>query len=41
MALVRFQYEPLSLDINKVCFEEGQDILNTPENSRKNQSVTG
>ena len=27
MALVGFQYEPVSLDINKVCFEEEQDIL--------------
>ena len=37
MALVGFQYEPLSLDVNKVCFEE--DIPNTREKSRKRQSV--
>ena len=40
MALVRFQYEPVSLDMNGVCFEEEQDIPNTRQNSRKNQSVT-
>ena len=28
MALVGFQYEPVSLDINKACFEE-KDIPNT------------
>ena len=26
MALVGFQYEPVSLDPNKVCFEEERDI---------------
>ena len=40
MVLVRFQYKPVSLDTNKVCFEEGQDIPNTREKLRKNQSVT-
>ena len=40
MVLIRFQYKPVSLDRNKVCFEEGQDIPNTREKSRKNQSVT-
>ena len=40
MALVEFQYEPVSLDVNKVCFEEEQDIYNTREKSRKSQSVT-
>ena len=39
MALVGFQYEPVSLDLNKVCFEEEQDISNTCEKSRKSQSV--
>ena len=40
MVLVGFQNEPVSLDINKFCFEEGMDIPNTREKSRKNQSVT-
>ena len=40
MALVGFQYEPVSLDVNEVCFEEEQDILNTHEKSRKSHSVT-
>ena len=31
MALVGFQYEPVSLDVNKVCFEEEQDIPNMHE----------
>ena len=31
MALVGFQYEPLSLDVNKAYFEEEQDIPNTRE----------
>ena len=35
MALVGFQYEPVSLDINEVCFEEEQDITNTHENQEK------
>ena len=26
MTLVEFQYEPVSLDIKEVCFEEEQDI---------------
>ena len=39
MALGGFQYEPVSLDVNEVCFQE-QDIPNTCENSRKSQSVT-
>ena len=26
MALIEFQYEPVSLDVNEVCFEEDQDI---------------
>ena len=39
MALVRFQCEPVSLDINETCFEEEQDIPNTRKKSRKSQSV--
>ena len=35
MALVGFQYEPVRLDVNEVCFEEEQDIPNTWEKSRK------
>ena len=26
MTLVEFQYEPVTLDIKEVCFEEEQDI---------------
>ena len=40
VASVGFQYEPVSLDINEVCFEEEQDIPNTLEKSRKRQSFT-
>ena len=40
MALVGLQYEPLSLAVNEVCFEEEQDIPNVCEKSRKSQSVT-
>ena len=40
MTLVGFQYEPVSLDVNYVCFEEEQYIPNTREKSRKSQSVT-
>ena len=40
MDLVWFQYEPVSLDVNKVCFEEEQDIPNMHTNSRKSQSTT-
>ena len=40
MFLVGFHYEPVSLDVNKVCFEEEQDTPNTRETSRKSQSVT-
>ena len=32
MALVGFQYEPGSLDVNEVCFEEEQYNPNTCEN---------
>ena len=40
MALVGFQYEPVSLAVNEVCFEEEQDIPNANEKSIKSQSVT-
>ena len=32
--------KPVSLDVNKVCFEEEQDIPNTRQKSRKSQSLT-
>ena len=38
MALVGFQYEPVSLDVNQVCLEEEQDIVR--EKSRERQNVT-
>ena len=34
------QYKPLSLDVNKVCFDEEQDIPNTSEKPRETQNVT-
>ena len=37
MVLVGFQYELVSLNANDVCFDEGQDIHNTREKSRKSQ----
>ena len=40
MALVAFQYEPVNLDLNEICFEEVQNIPNTREKLRKGQSVT-
>ena len=40
MASVGFQYEPASLDVNKVCFDEEQDIPKKRENQEKSQSVT-
>ena len=40
MVLVGFQYEPVSLDVNEVCFEEEHDFLNTREKSRKIQGIT-
>ena len=39
MFLVGFHYEPVSLDVNKVCFEEEQDTPNTRETSRKSQAL--
>ena len=38
MALVGFHCNKVSLDVNKVCFEE-QDIPNMGEKSRKSESV--
>ena len=35
MALVGFHYEPVSLDIDQVCFDKEQGIPNTCEKSRK------
>ena len=40
MTLIGFQYEPVSLDVNKLYFEEEQDISNTREKLRKSQSVS-
>ena len=40
MALVGFQYEPVSLDVNEVYIEGEEYILNTREKSGKSQSVT-
>ena len=40
MALLEIQYAPVSLDVNKVCFDEEHDIPNTNEKLRKSQSVT-
>ena len=39
MALIGFQNEPISLDVNKACFEEEQDITNTHEKSGNSQSL--
>ena len=39
MALVGFHYESMSLDVNKVYFDEGQDIPNTHEKTRNSESV--
>ena len=38
MDLVGCQHEPVSLDVNEVCFDEKQDILDTGEKSSKSQS---
>ena len=40
MTLLGFQYEIASLNVNKVCFDEEQVILNTRAKSRKSQSFT-
>ena len=40
MALVGLQYEPVSLDISEICFEEEQDIPNKSVKSRESQSVS-
>ena len=39
MALLGFQYVPLSLDVNEAFFKEEQDTPNTREYSRNSQSV--
>ena len=33
------QCEPMTLNVNEVCFEEEQGIPNTREKSRESQSV--
>ena len=41
MALVRFQYEPVSsLDVNEICFDQEQNIPNTRKKSIKSQNAT-
>ena len=35
MALVGFQYEPVSSDVNEVCFEAEYDITNSQEKVKK------
>ena len=40
MDLVGCQHEPVSLDVNEVCFDEKQDIPDTGEKSSKSQSGT-
>ena len=39
MVLAGFQYEPASLDVNEVCFEQ-QVIPKMHEKSRKSKCVT-
>ena len=40
IALARFQYEWVNLDVNEVCLKEEQDIPNTSKKSRKSQTIT-
>ena len=40
VVILGFQYEPISLDVKEVCFQQERDIPSTHEKSRKNQSVT-
>ena len=40
MALVGFSYQPVSLNVNKVCFEEEYNIRNMLKKSRIFQTVT-
>ena len=40
MALVWFQNEPVSLEVSEFCSEEGSDIPNAREKSRKSKNVT-
>ena len=39
MSLAGFQYEPVGLDVNEICFDVDQNIPNTPEKSRKIKNV--
>ena len=39
MTSVGFEYEPVTLDVNEVCFNEEQDIPNTREKSRKKMKL--
>ena len=39
MTLVGLQYKPVSLDVNKVCFEEEQDIPNRLKNQEKAKAL--
>ena len=41
MASLSFQYGSLSLNVNKVCFDEEQDIHKICEKSRKYLCITG
>ena len=40
MTVVGFLDEPVSVDVNEVCFDQEQDIPNTREKSKKSLSVT-
>ena len=41
LSLCKIRYEPVSLDVNEVCFHEEEYISNTREkNQEKSQSVT-
>ena len=40
MALLSFQYGPASLNVNKVCFDEEQDIHKIREKSRTDICIT-
>ena len=39
MTLLRFQYEPVSLDVNEVCLEEEQNILIYVKNQGKAKAL--
>ena len=40
MDLVGLQFEPVSLDVNEICYDEKHSIPNVGEKSRKSQSIT-